>query len=106
MYLLFEYSKEKHKEIKEDNKKRDLLTIKTLLESIGIKANIIFTEKNGLDRIKKIPQAEYNIVVNPWLGVRAVEKLEEKYGTPFIKFPNVHHLVSKLFCRAFSLLFH
>ena len=69
--------------------KGDLLTIKILLESIGIKTNIIFTEKNGLDHIKKIPQAEYNIVVNPWLGVRAVEKLEEKYGTPFIKFPNV-----------------
>ena len=69
--------------------KGDLLTIKTLLESIGIKANIIFSEKNGLDHINEIPQAEYNIVVNPWLGVRAVEKLEEKYGTPFIKFPNV-----------------
>ena len=69
--------------------KGDLLTIKTLLESIGIKTNIIFTEKNGLDHIKKIPQAEYNIVVNPWLGVRVVEKLEEKYSTPFIKFPNV-----------------
>lgn len=69
--------------------KGDLLTIKTLLESIGIKANIIFSEKNGLDHINKIPQAEYNIVVNPWLGVRAAEKLKEKYGTPFIKFPNV-----------------
>ena len=69
--------------------KGDLLTIKNLLGSIGIKANIIFSEKNGLDHINKIPQAEYNIVVNPWLGVRAVEKLEEKYGTPFIKFPNV-----------------
>ena len=69
--------------------KGDLLTIKNLLGSIGIKANIIFSEKNGLDHINQIPQAEYNIVVNPWLGVRAVEKLEEKYGTPFIKFPNV-----------------
>ena len=69
--------------------KGDLLTIKALLESIGIKANIIFTEKNGLDHIYQIPQAEYNIVLNPWLGVRAVEKLEEKYGTPFIKYPNV-----------------
>ena len=69
--------------------KGDLLTIKTLLESIGIKANIIFTEKNGLDHIYQIPQAEYNIVLNPWLGVRAAEKLEEKYGTPFIKYPNV-----------------
>lgn len=69
--------------------KGDLLTIKELLESIGIKANIIFSEKNGLDHINQIPHAEYNIVVNPWLGVRAVEKLEEKYGTPFIKFPNV-----------------
>ena len=69
--------------------KGDLLTIKTLLESIGIKANIIFSEKNGLDHINEIPQAEYNIVVNPWLGVRAAEKLKEKYGTPFIKFSNV-----------------
>ena len=69
--------------------KGDLLTIKTLLESIGIKANIIFTEKNGLDHIYQIPQAEYNIVLNPWLGVRVAEKLEEKYGTPFIKYPNV-----------------
>jgi Nitrogenase molybdenum-iron protein, alpha and beta chains len=69
--------------------KGDLLTIKTLLESIGIKTNIIFSEKNGLEHINKIPNAEYNIVVNPWLGVRAVEKLEEKYGTPFIKYPNV-----------------
>ena len=69
--------------------KGDLLTIKTLLESIGVKANIIFSEKNGLDHINEIPHAEYNIVVNPWLGVRAAEKLKEKYGTPFIKFPNV-----------------
>ena len=42
-----------------------------------------------MDHINKIPQAKFNIVVNPWLGVKAVEKLEKKYGTPFIKFPNV-----------------
>lgn len=69
--------------------KGDLLTIKTLLESIGIKTNIIFSEKGGLDNIYKIPNAQYNIVVNPWLGVRAAEQLEEKYGTPFIKFLGV-----------------
>lgn len=69
--------------------KGDLLTIKNLLESIGVKTNIIFSDKGGLDNIYKIPTAEYNIVVNPWLGTRAVEQLEEKYGTPFIKFPSV-----------------
>lgn len=69
--------------------KGDLLTIKELLASIGVKANIIFGEKGGLENIERIPKAEYNVVVNPWLGVRAAEKLEEKYGTPFIKIPGV-----------------
>ncbi|KZX15081.1 nitrogenase component 1 [Methanobrevibacter filiformis] len=69
--------------------KGELLTIKNLLEKIGIEANIIFTEKNGLEHIEKIPAAEYNIVVSPWNGHAAAAKLEDKFGTPFITFPSV-----------------
>lgn len=69
--------------------KGELNTAKKLLAGIGVEANIIFTEANGLEKIEKIPAAEHNIVVSPYNGHRAAEKLEEKFGTPFITFPGV-----------------
>lgn len=69
--------------------KGELPAVKKLLASIGVEANIIFTEEDGLSNIQRIPAAEYNIVLSPWNGHRAVKKLEEKFGTPFITFPGV-----------------
>ncbi|MDR3222798.1 MAG: nitrogenase [Methanobrevibacter sp.] len=69
--------------------KGELLNIKNILQKIGIEANIIFTEKNGLKNIEKIPSAEYNIVLSPWQSHDLVEKLEEKFQTPYLKFPSV-----------------
>ena len=69
--------------------KGELTTVKKLLADIGIEANIIFTESNGLESIDKIPAAEYNIVLSPWNGHRAAKKLENKFGIPFISFPGV-----------------
>lgn len=69
--------------------KGDLYEIKKLFASIGVKANVIFGDGDGLQNIKDIPKAEYNIVLNPWVGVRAAEKLKEKFGTPFLTFPGI-----------------
>ena len=69
--------------------KGELTTVKKLLADIGIEANIIFTESNGLESIDKIPAAEYNIVLSPWNGHRAAKKLEDKFGIPFVSFPGV-----------------
>lgn len=69
--------------------KGELTTVKKLLGSIGIEANIIFTEEEGLSNIERIPSAEYNIILSPWNGHKPVKKLEEKFGTPFITFPGV-----------------
>ena len=69
--------------------KGELTTVKKLLADIGIEANVIFTEPNGLESIDKIPAAEYNIVLSPWNGHRAAKKLEDKFGIPFISFPGV-----------------
>ena len=69
--------------------KGELKTIKDLLEKIGIEANILFTEFETLEKIEKIPAAEYNIVLSPWNGHRAAKKLEDKFGTPFVSFPGV-----------------
>jgi nitrogenase molybdenum-iron protein beta chain len=69
--------------------KGDLDVIKELLESIGLKPNILLTRFDALDAIKSIPAAEYNIVLSPWVGHRTAEKLKEKFKTPFVVFPGV-----------------
>jgi len=69
--------------------KGELNAIQKLLENIGLKANIIFTEFNGFEKLKELPAAEYNLVLSPWNGHRVAKKLEEKFDTPFINFPGV-----------------
>ena len=69
--------------------KGELDTIKKLLESIGLKANIIFTEFNGFEKLKELPAAEYNLVLSTWNGHRAAKRLEENFDIPFITFPSV-----------------
>lgn len=63
--------------------KGQLQTIKQLLEKIGLKVNTIFTDFDGIENLRKIPAAELNLVLSPWIGVKAVEKLQQKFGTPF-----------------------
>lgn len=63
--------------------KGDLTAIKSLLESVGLKANTLFLDFNGLESLKKIPAAELNLVFSPWVGVNAAEKLQKRFGTPF-----------------------
>lgn len=66
----------------------DLQEIKKLLATIGVKANIIFGEQNGLEKLKKIPYAKHNIVLSPRVGLKTAEQLKEKYGTEFTVFPS------------------
>lgn len=66
----------------------NLEEIKKLLEGIGLTVNILFgNESNGVEEWKTIPNAEFNILVNSWVGTDIVENLKNKYGTPYIKFP-------------------
>lgn len=69
--------------------KGDLPVIKETLESLGLEANIIFTEFEGLENLRKIPAAELNIVLSSWHGVKTARKLQEKFGTPYLVFPGV-----------------
>ncbi|MDR3289139.1 MAG: hydrogenase [Peptococcaceae bacterium] len=60
-----------------------------LLAEIGLKANIIFGYGRGLKNVDRIPKAEFNLVVNPWLGLDSVRLLEEKYGAPWFHWPSL-----------------
>lgn len=69
--------------------KGDLAIVKALFAKAGLEANIIFTEFDGLENLKKIPAAELNLVLSPWNGHAIAEKLQQRFGTPFVSFPGV-----------------
>ncbi len=71
------------------NWKGNLRELKSTLEQLGLDVNIIFTERKGLEKLKEIPAAELNLVLSSWNGVKIAERLNEKFGTPYLVYPNV-----------------
>ncbi|MDR2501086.1 MAG: hydrogenase [Treponema sp.] len=66
----------------------DLETLKQLLESIGLEPQVLFGYSSaGMAEWKNIPNAQFNLLVSPWVGLSAVRLLEEQYGTPFLHYP-------------------
>ncbi|HWQ41921.1 MAG TPA: nitrogenase component 1 [Desulfosporosinus sp.] len=63
--------------------KGDLEVIKSLLESIGVQVNTIFTDFSGFAALKKIPAAELNLVFSSWVGIKSAQKLKERFNTPY-----------------------
>lgn len=69
--------------------KGDLEKLKETFKKIGVEANVIFGEFDGVNNLKKIPAAELNVVLSPWLSHKTAEKLSDKFGTPYITFPSI-----------------
>lgn len=60
-----------------------------LVEELGLKPNVIFGYGNGLENIKKIPKAQFNLLVSPWVGLSCVKKMEQKFGTSYLHIPTL-----------------
>jgi nitrogenase molybdenum-iron protein beta chain len=67
----------------------DLRELENLLTEIGLVPNTIFGYGRGIANIDKIPQAEFNLVVSPWVGLKNAQQLEEKFGTPYLHYPTL-----------------
>lgn len=66
----------------------DLRELKRLLEGAGLKVNILFgNESKGAEEWKRIPNAQFNLVVSPWLGIKTAKFLQEKYEQPYLHIP-------------------
>ena len=66
----------------------DYLEIVRILRAAGFKVNVLFgPESGGVREWKKIPQAQFNLVISPWVGLGIAEHLEEKYGQPYLHIP-------------------
>ncbi|SEH25500.1 nitrogenase component 1 [Magnetospirillum fulvum] len=66
----------------------DLAEIKRILEGAGLTVNILFGQHSGgVAEWKTIPQAQFNLVLSPWLGLDVARHLERTYGQPFLHVP-------------------
>ncbi len=62
----------------------NLRELENLVSELGLTPNTIFGYKRGIENIKKIPEAEFNLLVSPWVGLSNVKKMEKKFGTPYL----------------------
>lgn len=66
----------------------NLKELQRILGNIGIKANTLFGFAQDIGSWKEIPRAELNIAVSKW-GLEAVKKAEERFGTPYLYYPEI-----------------
>ncbi len=65
----------------------DIEQLISLVSSIGLKPNVIFGPSGGVDALKKVPQAEFNLLISPWVGLKNVKQLQDKFNTPYLHYP-------------------
>lgn len=65
----------------------NLRELENLVSELGLIPNTIFGYGRGIKNIDKIVEAEFNLLVSPWVGLESVQFLEEKFGTPYLHYP-------------------
>jgi nitrogenase molybdenum-iron protein beta chain len=63
--------------------------LENLIRSVGLTPNTIFGEYRGVDNLDRVPQADFNLLVSPWVGLDNVRLLEETFGTPYLHYPTL-----------------
>ncbi|WP_099466608.1 nitrogenase component 1 [Konateibacter massiliensis] len=67
----------------------NLRELEKLVRELGLTPNTIFGFKRGLDNIKKIPTADFNLLISPWVGLHNMKKMEKKLGIPYLHYPTL-----------------
>ena len=60
--------------------------LEKLISELGLTPNTIFGYKRGIKNIDKIPHAEFNLLVSPWVGLSNMKKMERKLGIPYLHY--------------------
>lgn len=67
----------------------NLRALENLVSELGLTPNTIFGYNRGIENIKKIPEAEFNLLVSPWVGLGNIKKMERRFGTPYLHYPTL-----------------
>jgi nitrogenase molybdenum-iron protein beta chain len=65
----------------------DVEELEKMLTGLGLEPNIIYGRGHGIEEIKKIPQAAFNLVLAPWTDLEYARHLQDLFGTPFFHYP-------------------
>lgn len=63
--------------------------LEKLVQELGLTPNTIFGYDRGIDQINKIPKAEFNLLISPWVSVNNMKKMEKKLGIPYLHYPTL-----------------
>lgn len=64
----------------------NLRELEKLIKELGLTPNTIFGYHRGIENINKIPEAEFNLLVSPWVGLGNMKKMERKLGIPYLHY--------------------
>lgn len=64
----------------------NLRELENLVRELGLTPNTIFGFRRGIENINKIPEAEFNLLVSPWVGLGNMKKMEQKLGIPYLHY--------------------
>lgn len=67
----------------------NLRELESLISQLGLTPNTIFGYQRGLANIQKIPKAEFNLLVSPWVGLGNMKKMERKLGILYLHYPTL-----------------
>lgn len=64
----------------------NLRELEKLISELGLTPNTIFGYQRGIENINRIPEAEFNLLVSPWVGLKNMKKMEKKFGIPYFHY--------------------
>lgn len=67
----------------------DIRELENLLSKIGLTPNTVFGYQRGIGNIDKIPEAEFNLLVSPWVSLKNMQNMEKKLGIPYLHYPTL-----------------
>lgn len=66
----------------------DLEELKRILTGIGLEVNVLYgSSSKGIKEWMDIPNAQFNLVIGPWVGLSTAKLLEKLYQTPYLHIP-------------------
>lgn len=70
------------------NWRGDYQELARILRGAGLEVNVLFGPENpGVEAWKRIPQAQFNLLVSPWVGLKNMKTMEKKLDIPYLHYP-------------------
>jgi len=67
----------------------NLRALEKLVASLGLTPNTIFGHERGIENIRRMSDAEFTVLVSPWVGYESAKLLEDQFDVPLLHYLNL-----------------